>query len=50
VVKTLIISDNQAFHALINRLFPYLDYYESVILKKTSLTGLLLIIKSTYQG
>ncbi len=32
------------------RLFPYLDYHESVILQKTSLKGLILIIKSTYQG
>ena len=30
--------------------FPYLDYHESVILQKTSLKGLILIIKSTYQG
>ncbi len=55
VVKTLIISDNQAFHdliisPLIIRLFPYLDYHESVILQKTRLQGLILIIKSTYQG
>ena len=35
---------------LIIRLFPYLDYHESVILQKTSLKGLILIIKSTYQG
>ena len=26
------------------------DYHESVILQKTSLQGLILIIKSTYQG
>jgi hypothetical protein len=32
------------------RLFPYLDYHESVILQKTRLQGLILIIKSTYQG
>jgi hypothetical protein len=32
------------------RLFPDLDYHESVILQKTSLKGLILIIKSTYQG
>jgi len=55
VVKTLIISDNQAFHGLIiksfdNQTFPDLDYHESVILQKTSLKGLILIIKSTYQG
>ena len=35
-------GDNQAFHGLISspliiRLFPYLDYHESVILQKTSL-------------
>ena len=35
---------------LIIRLFPCLDYHESVILQKTSLKGLILIIKSTYQG
>jgi hypothetical protein len=35
---------------LIIRLFPYLDYHESVILLKTSLKDLILIIKSTYQG
>ena len=35
---------------LIIRLFPYLDYHESVILQKTSLKVLILIIKSTYQG
>jgi hypothetical protein len=55
VVKTLIISDNQVFNSLIInplilRLFPYLDYHESVILQKTSLKVLILIIKSTYQG
>jgi hypothetical protein len=55
----LIISDNQAViikrfipwlsSPLIIRLCPYLDYHESVILQKTSLKGLILIIKSTYQ-
>jgi hypothetical protein len=35
---------------LIIRLFPYLDYHESVILQKTTLKVLILIIKSTYQG
>jgi hypothetical protein len=35
---------------LIIRLFPYLDYHESVILQKTGLKDLILIIKSTYQG
>jgi hypothetical protein len=34
---------------LIIRLFPNLDYHESVILPKTRLKGLILIIKSTYQ-
>ncbi len=32
------------------RLFPHLDYHESVILLRTSLKDLILIIKSTYQG
>ncbi len=57
VVKSLIIRSNfwQLFipwlsNPLIIRLFPYLDYHESVILQKTSLKGLILIIKSTYQG
>ena len=59
VVKSLIISDNQAFHGLIIKPFdnqtvslvnPYLDYHESVILQKTRLKDLILIIKSTYQG
>jgi hypothetical protein len=54
VVKTLIIT-NQLFMTWLSspfiiRLFPYLDYHESVILQKTSLQGLILIIKSTYQG
>jgi len=35
---------------LIIRLFPYVDYHESVILQNTNLKGLILIIKSTYQG
>ena len=35
---------------MIIRLFPYLDYHESVILQKNSLKVLILIIKSTYQG
>ena len=35
---------------LIIWMFSYLDYHESVILQKTSLKGLILIIKSTYQG
>ncbi len=34
---------------LIIRLFPHLDYHESVMLPKTRLKGLILIIKSTYQ-
>jgi hypothetical protein len=33
---------------VIIRLFPDLDYHESVILQKTSLKGLILIIKSTH--
>ncbi len=33
---------------LIIRLFPCLDYHESVILQKTRLKGLILMIKSTY--
>ena len=35
---------------LIIRLFPYLDYRESMILQKTWLNFLFLVIKSTYQG
>jgi hypothetical protein len=35
---------------LMVRLFPYLDYHESVILRKNNLTGLILIIKSTYKS
>jgi hypothetical protein len=52
VVKTLIIKLCMAWSSrpLIIRLFPDLDYHESVILQKTSLKGLILIIKSTYQG
>jgi hypothetical protein len=59
VVKTLIFTDNQAFHGLIVKTFdnqtvslPFmnLDYHESVILQKKRLKDLILIIKSTYQG
>ena len=35
---------------LIISMFPHLDYHESVILSKTSMKGLILMIKSTYQG
>ena len=43
-------EDSRVNRPLIIRLFLYLDNHESVILQKTSLKGLIQIIKSTYQG
>ncbi len=53
VVKNLIIIiklfRTWLSNPLIIRLFPHLDYHESVVLPKTRLKGLILIIKSIYQ-